>query len=219
MRRMDFYISDFAADSAGFVVSDLDDLISRGVVTVTDDIPPALAATKIADQEAIALRTPSSGSVAGQRAPPGGDLLERFAADALGALARDHAQPIAVAVADIPRRPGLYAIHAPAAVWEELGLGKRPDERPLYVGKAESSLVSRDVDTHFGDGRTGSSTVRRSFAALLRAPLELEGRPRNPSKPERPANYGLSPDHDEKLTGWMRENLTIAVWPTPEGGA
>jgi hypothetical protein len=33
MRAIGFYISDFAADSAGFVVSDLDDLISRGVIT------------------------------------------------------------------------------------------------------------------------------------------------------------------------------------------
>lgn len=37
MRRMDFYISDFTADSEGFVVSDLDDLISRGAITVSDD--------------------------------------------------------------------------------------------------------------------------------------------------------------------------------------
>src|SRR5205807_1716913 len=77
-------------------------------------------------------------------------------------------------------------------------------------------LVSRDLDTHFGNGRTGSSTVRRSFAALLREPLALEGRPRNPDKPERPANYGLSPEHDEKLTGWMREHLALAVWPKPD---
>jgi hypothetical protein len=83
------------------------------------------------------------------------------------------------------------------------------------VGKAEDSLVSRDINTHFGNGRTGSSTVRRSFAALLREPLRLEGRPRNPAKPERPANYGLAPEHDEKLTAWMREHLALAVWPKP----
>jgi hypothetical protein len=33
---------------------------------------------------------------------------------------------------------------------------------------------------HFGDGRTGSSTVRRSIAALLAAALGLEGIPRKP---------------------------------------
>lgn len=118
--------------------------------------------------------------------------------------------------AHVPRRSGLYAIHGRAEVWVELGLGEPPDEPPLHVGKAERSLVSRDIDTHFGNGRTGSSTVRRSFAALLRESLELESRPRNPAKPERPANYGLSPEHDEKLAAWMREHLTLAVWPRPE---
>src|SRR4051795_4824594 len=64
MRRMDFYISDFAADSGGFVVADLDDLISRGVITVTDDDIPSLlaAATKTADEEVSAVRAASPGS-------------------------------------------------------------------------------------------------------------------------------------------------------------
>ncbi len=35
MRRIGFYISDFA-DYAGFTVSDFDDLVSRGVVTIED---------------------------------------------------------------------------------------------------------------------------------------------------------------------------------------
>lgn len=37
MRRMDFYISDFTSDYDGFVASDLDDLIRRRVISVTDD--------------------------------------------------------------------------------------------------------------------------------------------------------------------------------------
>jgi sensor histidine kinase regulating citrate/malate metabolism len=36
MRRMEFYISDFAADPGGFVVSDLDELISRGTIEVVE---------------------------------------------------------------------------------------------------------------------------------------------------------------------------------------
>ncbi len=88
-----------------------------------------------------------------------------------------------------------------------------PDPRPLYVGKAEKSLVARDLSTHFGDGRTGSSTVRRSFAALLHDGLDLRGIPRNPDKPGYYANYGLSPEHDAKLTAWMRRRLRLAVWP------
>lgn len=112
----------------------------------------------------------------------------------------------------VPERPGLYAIYGDAFVWHELGLGDAPDTRPLYVGKAEESLASRDVRTHFGIGRTGSSTVRRSFAALLREKLSLTAQPRNPAKPERPSNYGLPADQDHRLTQWMRANLLIAVW-------
>jgi GIY-YIG catalytic domain len=116
----------------------------------------------------------------------------------------------------VPPRPGLYAIYAAAAIWGQLGLGKPPDDRPLYVGKAEESLVGRDLRTHFADGRTGQSTVRRSFAALLADTLDLAAQPRNASKPERFASYGLSKEGDAKLTAWMRHRLQIAVWaPSP----
>lgn len=113
----------------------------------------------------------------------------------------------------VPRRPGLYAIYGGPEEWVELGLGEPSDHRPLYVGKSESSLADRDLRTHFGNGRTGSSTVRRTFAALLHDQLGLSGIPRNPARPERFANYGLSPEHDEVLTAWMRTRLTLAVWP------
>lgn len=61
MRRLGFYISDFAADSAGFVVSDLDDLISRGVITVTDDAGTSRPAPK------SKARSASSGRRSGAR--------------------------------------------------------------------------------------------------------------------------------------------------------
>lgn len=133
--------------------------------------------------------------------------------EATAALAVSGTPTIADAEADVPDLPGLYAIHGDAAIWRELGLGDPPDDRPLYVGKSESSLAARDIRTHFGDGRTGSSTVRRSFAALLRERLALSALPRNPQKPERFANYALSPADDAKLTRWMREHLRLAVWP------
>lgn len=124
---------------------------------------------------------------------------------------------IAEAKVDVPRRPGLYAVHGEVAVWQELGLGEPTDARPLYVGKAERSLASRDVNTHFATGKTGSSTLRRSLAGLLAAQLALEGRPRNPAKPERFANFGLEASGDERLTGWMVTHLRLAVWPSPDG--
>jgi hypothetical protein len=117
----------------------------------------------------------------------------------------------------IPSQPGLYAIYGDAEVWHALGLGDPVDDRPLYVGKSQSSLAGRDLGTHFANGRTGSSTVRRTFAALLHNALELRAIPRNPSRPERFANYGLAPDDDARLTTWMRSSLQIAVWPTTSG--
>jgi hypothetical protein len=138
-------------------------------------------------------------------------------ADARAALGRP--RPLAGAEGRVPGRPGLYAIYGDGKTWQELGLGKPPAGRPLYVGKAEDSLVTRDLKTHFGDGRTGQSTLRRSFAALLHDTLGLRGIPRNPAKPGYFSNYGLSGAHDAVLTRWMRERLQLAVWPKPTGCA
>lgn len=133
------------------------------------------------------------------------------AEEAARALADNRTQ-LAGAETKVPRQPGLYAIYGDPAVWKDLGLGDPPDDRPLYVGKAEESLLSRDISTHFGNGRTGSSTVRRSFAALLRKPLGLQAQPRNPAKPGYFANYGLSAEHDGALTTWMRDRLQLGFW-------
>lgn len=115
----------------------------------------------------------------------------------------------------VPHAPGLYAIHGEPAAWTQLGLGAPPDDRPLYVGKSERSLDSRDVGTHFVTGKTGSSTVRRSLAGLLAVDLDLRGRPRNPARPERFANFGLESAGDARLTQWMLEHLQLAVWASP----
>jgi len=115
--------------------------------------------------------------------------------------------------------PGLYAVYAAAATWRELGLGKPPDERPLYMGKAESTLASRDLQGHFGmrargvQSPTGSSTLRRSLAALLASDRGYHGMPRNPAKPGHFSNYGLSAEHDDDLSAWMRRRLRLALWP------
>ncbi len=128
--------------------------------------------------------------------------------------------PIASASDYVPNAPGLYAIHAKPETWRELGLPEREPGVPLYVGKAERSLVARELTTHFAVDRgaastTGSSTVRRSFVALLRRPLRLRAVPRNLDKPGYYANYSLEPDGDARLTEWMHAHLTLAVWPKP----
>lgn len=144
---------------------------------------------------------------------PGNRLVEtEIMENVLAALAAPRHR-LARAGVVVPHQPGLYAIYGGPEEWVELGLGEPPDDRPLYVGKSESSLADRDLRTHFGNGRTGSSTVRRTFAALLHDALALRGIPRNPARPERFANYGLSSEHDQLLTAWMRARLTLAVWP------
>lgn len=120
----------------------------------------------------------------------------------------------------VPPRPGLYAIYGDDQAWQDLPLPPTPDQ-PLYVGKAERSLVSRDLNGHFATNpnskpNTGGSTVRRSFAALLRDALELHAVPRNLNNPERFANYGLAEGGDATLNGWMHSRLSLAVWPAPE---
>ncbi|MEQ6896562.1 GIY-YIG nuclease family protein [Microbacterium sp. KR10-403] len=119
--------------------------------------------------------------------------------------------------------PGLYAIYGNATAWLDLEL--EPElHRPLYVGKTEESLVKRDLDDHFvagptGKARTGGSTVRRSFAALLRDQLDLHAVPRNLDNPGHFNKYGLSQGGDERLTEWMHSHLELAVWFKPDGSA
>jgi len=102
---------------------------------------------------------------------------------------------------------GLFAIYGDAEAWLHLGLGTAPAGAALYVGKAE--------EPHFPHGRTAQSTLRRSFAALLRDHLALRGIPRNPRKPERFDSYGLSEEQDATLTEWMNAHLEIAAWEKP----
>ena len=148
--------------------------------------------------------------------------LTAWAADAATGLARANAREVDRVTMAVPPRPGLYAIHAAPAVWQELGLGVPSDLRPLYVGKSESNLAGRDVRDHFGfttpnrtTSITGYSTVRRSLAALLRDSHGFRGVPRNPGRPSNFANYGLSEEHDELLSSWMRKQLRLAAWPKP----
>lgn len=119
----------------------------------------------------------------------------------------------------VPNQPGLYAIYAEPTEWRELGLGEPPDDRPLYVGKAEASLVSRDLRTHFKTGKTGQSSPRRSFAALLAEQLGLVAMPRRPTNPEpkKWTHYALEERGDRDLTAWMCANLHLAVWVQSTG--
>jgi hypothetical protein len=106
---------------------------------------------------------------------------------------------------------------ATTALGQNFGCAPAFDGQPLYVGKAEKSLNGRDVGTHFAVGKTGSSTVRRSLAALLVGELALVAVPRNLAKPDGSANFGLDALSDNALSTWMEQRLSLATWSKPEG--
>lgn len=139
-------------------------------------------------------------------------------AEAMKAL-REPAAAVGKLKVEQSGKPGLYAFYASASTWKNLGLRGPPDDRPLYVGKAENTLASRDVEGHFGlrergvQSPTGSSTLRRSLAALLAPDRGYRGIPRNPAKPGFFSNFGLSVEHDDDLSAWMRGRLRLALWP------
>lgn len=134
LRGMGFRISDYRQSGAPFTVVDFDELVARVRSGRRSETHPLAQAS----------------APAPRRAPmPHGDepALALSAARAVGT---------ANAVETVPRSPGLYAVHGDEAVWRELGLGPPPDSRPLYVGKSEHDLRSRDVRTHFRTGRTAA---------------------------------------------------------------
>ena len=211
LRRAGFRISDWATDSEGFTASEFDQLIARGRVVRDDSVGMIPAAPDPTDVNVVGgpLDTWAESHLP--------DALLRLAGPA--AERRGVPELIETAAARRPPgaqldSPGLYALYGSAAVWHQLGLGDPPDDRPLYVGKAEDSLVTRDLRTHFATGRTGQSSPRRSFAALLVDDLKLVAMPRRPADPEpgKWTHYALEPDGDKRLTVWMLEHLRLAAW-------
>lgn len=84
----------------------------------------------------------------------------------------------------------------------------------IYIGKTESSQKSRDANTHFRSGKTGSSTVRRSLGAVLRSILGLRPVPRNNTDYEkgRYSHFKFDEESEIKLTEWMKEHVSISFY-------
>lgn len=210
LRRVGFRISDYAVGNAGFTVSDFDSLVARGVIKSGGDTP---AAASTPHRRATGRRRsakPETRLGAQNRVGEDGNT-----AAAIRALTSPRHTIAACMAGAVPDRPGLYAMYGDRSVWRTLGLGEPPDDRPLYVGKAEDSLVSRDLGTHFATGETGRSSPRRSFAALLAGELKLDAIPRRRANPEprKWTHYALESEGDQRLTEWMREHLLLAIWP------
>lgn len=112
--------------------------------------------------------------------------------------------------AGFSEKPGIYAFQFIGSSFPLVGYNPNPYE-VVYIGKTESSQQSRDADTHFADGKTGSSTVRRSLGALLLYKLKLKPLPRSETDIEkgRTTFYVFDKHSEKKLTKWMKNNLTM----------
>lgn len=87
----------------------------------------------------------------------------------------------------------------------------------IYIGKTLSSQQSRDADTHFKSGKSGSSTVRRSIGALLREEMKFFPIPRGSGKTDMDTiNYCFDEKSEEVLTSWMIDNLGLAFFEYPK---
>ncbi len=112
-------------------------------------------------------------------------------------------------------KPGIYAIGFNG--WEfplSSAQVKVKNGEIIYIGKTQSSQESRDKKTHFNNGGTKSSTLRRTVGAILREELELVPLPRsNTEKTEkRFVNYRFDKNGEELLTGWMINNLSLSFY-------
>lgn len=110
---------------------------------------------------------------------------------------------------DAPPAAGVYAYF--------LGTGaslpriRNPGGGPVYVGLS-SNLAQREFDTHFAEGQTGFSTLRRSIGALLKHDLRLDARPRGRGASETNyRNYRFDDDGEQRLSAWMHDHLRVAV--------
>lgn len=86
----------------------------------------------------------------------------------------------------------------------------------IYIGKTEKSQRSRDAQTHFTNGKTGSSTLRRSLGAILLQELELTPIPRSYTETKM-RDYKFIRESEEKLTQWMINNLSLSFYEILDG--
>jgi hypothetical protein len=88
----------------------------------------------------------------------------------------------------------------------------------IYIGKTLKSQKSRDADTHFKTGKTGSSTVRKTFGSLLYEQYKLNAIPRSQSDIEKRRNshFKFDDKSEKQLTQWMVENLGLSFYPYPK---
>jgi hypothetical protein len=86
---------------------------------------------------------------------------------------------------------------------------------PIYVGLS-SNLHERGDETHFRDGSTGFSTLRRSLGALLKSELDLQAEPRGTGASRQNYQcYRFDDAGEVRLTSWMLQHLRVGVAEHP----
>lgn len=120
-------------------------------------------------------------------------------------------------IKEFSSKPGIYALFFHGRKFPFDQYHPKKDEI-IYIGKTESSQLSRDLNTHFSNGKTGSSTLRRSFGAFLAAQLGLNPVPRSQIdvEKERFSLFKFDDSSEEVLTNWMKENLGLSFYPFPK---
>lgn len=113
-------------------------------------------------------------------------------------------------------QPGIYALFFMGKNFP-LEQNQPTKEQVIYIGKTESSQLLRDRNTHFATNKTGSSTLRRSFGAMLMNSLNLKPIPRSESDiiKKSTSHFKFDQSSEEKLTHWMQENLGLSFYPFP----
>lgn len=116
-------------------------------------------------------------------------------------------------IKSLPKLPGIYALSFFSSNFPLPGYNHTENDI-LYIGKTESSAESRNLNTHFQSGKSGSSTIRRTLGALLRDLLDLTPVPRNEVDFDagRTHTYKFDPTSEERLTEWMRSNLGLSFY-------
>jgi hypothetical protein len=174
-RQFDFYISDFATDQQGFVASEVDALVRRGVLTVIDERPlprPTERSPGSPSERVPPTRAPTAPAPLGARGTP-----RAFARADLEAAVligwRTWSQLRASEQAEVPPGPGAYVVYRPA-LGDPLFLDTSPagrfkgrdptvasealagnwvaDAHVVYIGKADALRPRLRQYARFGAG-------------------------------------------------------------------
>lgn len=117
-------------------------------------------------------------------------------------------------------QPGIYALFYFGNTFP-LKDYRHSENEIIYIGKTLKSQKSRDADTHFKSGKTGSSTLRKTFGSLLCNQIDLIPIPRSQSDidKKRFAHFKFDNISEEKLTKWMETYLGLSFYPYPKSAA